>query len=217
MTHLVQQSAHHISSQLLGMTADNASNNDTLMHNLAQISKRWARSWREEQGHARCFAHILNLVAQSLLRQFDAPARDKGNGGNARKKGATAKGKEVVRGEGDGRERGGGVPDAANSSNEPTADEDLAEQLVALGDDQETDSFAQPDAREGDDNLEGWRDELAEMHPNAADSARRDAAPARLLLAKVRGSFRDSIWMGGDGNTRSVATLLMGATLARGS
>jgi TATA-binding protein-associated factor Taf7 len=36
-----------------------------------------------------CFTHILNLVAKCIMKQFDAPKNQKGNGDDADDKGAT--------------------------------------------------------------------------------------------------------------------------------
>lgn len=49
-----------LSTQILGITADNASNNDTLTTEL-ESSLRGANSI---QTRVRCFAHILNLVVK---------------------------------------------------------------------------------------------------------------------------------------------------------
>jgi hypothetical protein len=48
------------------MTADNATNMDTLSEHLAHQVPSYSTVNR-----TRCFLHILNLVAKSLLRQFD--------------------------------------------------------------------------------------------------------------------------------------------------
>ena len=57
----------NIGNKILFVTCDNVSNNDRLVK---EISKRLTKfsavncTW--------CFAHILNMVAKSLLKQFDA-------------------------------------------------------------------------------------------------------------------------------------------------
>jgi hypothetical protein len=50
-------------SQVVTITVDNASNNDTMVENL--IQKGYLESGEH---HIRCFAHILNLCAQDLLK-----------------------------------------------------------------------------------------------------------------------------------------------------
>ena len=53
--------------QILGITCDNASNNDTMIENLATIMSHFSG----EANRARCLAHIVNLVAKIILRQFE--------------------------------------------------------------------------------------------------------------------------------------------------
>jgi hypothetical protein len=61
-----------IEHKILSVTCDNASNNETmsteLAHKLTKISP---------VNRTNCFAHILNLVAKSLLKQFDVKQDDK--------------------------------------------------------------------------------------------------------------------------------------------
>ncbi len=56
--------------QVLGVTCDNASNNDTMIEELARVLPGFAGA----PNRVRCFTHVLNLVAKSLIRQFDAEA-----------------------------------------------------------------------------------------------------------------------------------------------
>ncbi|RDX54384.1 hypothetical protein OH76DRAFT_1341219, partial [Lentinus brumalis] len=62
--------------EVLGMTADNGPANDTMIDTLAQklpgFNGKYAR--------ARCFDHIVNLCAKSVLRPFDV---EKGRQGKA--------------------------------------------------------------------------------------------------------------------------------------
>jgi hypothetical protein len=61
-----------IEHKILSVTCDNVSNNDTMLtelaHKLTKISP---------VNCTHCFAHILNLVAKSLLKQFDVKQDDK--------------------------------------------------------------------------------------------------------------------------------------------
>ena len=55
--------------QLLSVTCNNAAPNDTMIDELAKL-------WEEFPGvanHTHCFTHILNLVAKSVMKQFDLP------------------------------------------------------------------------------------------------------------------------------------------------
>ncbi|KAI0752331.1 hypothetical protein C8Q80DRAFT_1064774, partial [Daedaleopsis nitida] len=53
--------------QCLGIACDNASNNDTMVDKLADLLPEFGG----QQGQVRCFLHILNLLAKSLLCQFN--------------------------------------------------------------------------------------------------------------------------------------------------
>ncbi|THU93380.1 hypothetical protein K435DRAFT_598906, partial [Dendrothele bispora CBS 962.96] len=53
--------------KLLSITCDNASNNDTMIESLEDK----IRDWAGRANRTRCFAHIINLVAKSLLKLFD--------------------------------------------------------------------------------------------------------------------------------------------------
>ncbi|TFK80652.1 hypothetical protein K466DRAFT_467921, partial [Polyporus arcularius HHB13444] len=53
--------------QILSITSDNASNNDTMTEELAALLPEYQGMF----GRTRCFLHILNLVANSILKQFD--------------------------------------------------------------------------------------------------------------------------------------------------
>jgi hypothetical protein len=57
------------SAQILSITADNASNNDKMIQHLSNLIE----SFPGAANQTRCFAHILNLVAKSILRQFEGP------------------------------------------------------------------------------------------------------------------------------------------------
>lgn len=55
--------------QILSVTCDNASNNDTMIEELALLIDHFPG----DANHTRCFLHIINLVAKSVLRQFKPP------------------------------------------------------------------------------------------------------------------------------------------------
>ena len=56
-----------IGNKILSVTCDNASNNDRMV---IEMSKRLTKFLAVNC--TRCFTHIFNLVAKSLLKQFDA-------------------------------------------------------------------------------------------------------------------------------------------------
>jgi hypothetical protein len=60
-----------LSPQILSVTCDNASNNDTMIQHLSTLIEYFPGAANQ----TRCFAHILNLVVKSVLRQFDTPKK----------------------------------------------------------------------------------------------------------------------------------------------
>lgn len=61
--------------QLLSITCDNASNNDKMIEHLSIL----VENFPGPANQTRCFTHILNLVAKSILRQFDVAKKSEGN------------------------------------------------------------------------------------------------------------------------------------------
>jgi hypothetical protein len=61
-----------VDGKILSVTCDNASNNDTMMEELNDLLIGFSSLNR-----TRCFAHILNLVAKALLKQFDVKSEEK--------------------------------------------------------------------------------------------------------------------------------------------
>ena len=59
--------------EILSITCDNASNNDTMIKELANLIDEFPgpanQTW--------CFTHVLNLVVKSIIRQFDLPKSKK--------------------------------------------------------------------------------------------------------------------------------------------
>ncbi|KAG1768274.1 hypothetical protein EV702DRAFT_926550, partial [Suillus placidus] len=53
--------------KILSITANNTSNNDTMIDELADMVAHFG----SKNTHTRCFLHIINLVAKSLICQFD--------------------------------------------------------------------------------------------------------------------------------------------------
>ena len=62
-------------SQMLSVTCDNASCNKKMVEELAKRVMEFPR----QANRTRCFAHIMNLVAKSLLKQFDLPEHKAGS------------------------------------------------------------------------------------------------------------------------------------------
>ena len=55
--------------KMLGVTCNNASNNDTMVEAMSENVR--LPSFDGHRAHVRCFLHVLSLVVKSLLKQFD--------------------------------------------------------------------------------------------------------------------------------------------------
>jgi hypothetical protein len=69
---MVQNLRLSISNQCLGITCDSASNNDTMIDELVDLLPNYPGA----ANRCRCFLHVVNLVAKSLLKQFEVPKKD---------------------------------------------------------------------------------------------------------------------------------------------
>jgi hypothetical protein len=67
--------------QILSITCDNASANDAMINHLGTILE----SFPGAANRTRCFAHILNLVARCIMRQFDASKKSRNGRGSDHK------------------------------------------------------------------------------------------------------------------------------------
>ena len=61
--------------KVLSVTCDNASVNDKMIEELTRLLPDFPGS----ANHTRCFLHILNLIAKTVIRQFDTPNNMFGN------------------------------------------------------------------------------------------------------------------------------------------
>ena len=55
--------------QILAITTDNTTNNDKMIEELAKLLE----SFSGAANQVRCFAHVLNLMARSIIWLFDVP------------------------------------------------------------------------------------------------------------------------------------------------
>lgn len=60
-----------IEHKILSITCHNASNNDTMVEEMAKMLTAFS-----EVNHTHYFTHIINLIAKSLLKQFDLKEKD---------------------------------------------------------------------------------------------------------------------------------------------
>jgi hypothetical protein len=64
--------AYSLEWQVLSITANNASNNDTMFVHLETVLPDFLGAIDQTQ----CFAHTVNLCAKSILKHFDLPKKD---------------------------------------------------------------------------------------------------------------------------------------------
>jgi hypothetical protein len=62
--------------KLLGVTTDNAANNNTLLACLERVCHDRGIVFDKSEQHVRCVAHVVNLAVQALLRELGTDASD---------------------------------------------------------------------------------------------------------------------------------------------
>ncbi|OJT15390.1 Zinc finger BED domain-containing protein RICESLEEPER 3 [Trametes pubescens] len=144
-----------IQEKILGVTCDNASNNDTMLAKMMDLLPNFSG----ELARVRCFAHVLNLVAKSLISEFDARVErneDEVDEEELRELRALTEGEEeeevVTRTE-----------SAATAGNDDDGE-------VAVG----------------DDNVDDEVDPMAQLTPQERAQFEIDVRPVKLILAKLR-------------------------------
>jgi hypothetical protein len=131
---------------MLSITADNASNNDTMIDELSKL----LRDFPGEANRTRCFLHIVNLVAKQLLKQFDVP-----------RKGADS-----------------ALNEAEQQLLELAAGIDIEELVTAA-------ELGAGAGSEGNDDIDGWVDEMEELDSDEREELEKSIQPVRLVLVKV--------------------------------
>jgi hypothetical protein len=151
--------------QILSITCDNASCNNVMITELAKILPSFS-----EVGHTRCFLHIVNLVAKSIIKQFDVQKkREDQHLDNA---------EQELRGE-----------DAEQELQDLAGDVNLEEQqsIEAMAQHQINGEAGNTDTEtETDDDVEGWIDEMMLLSPAEREQVEGDICPVKLVLVKVR-------------------------------
>jgi hypothetical protein len=163
----IRKNTYQLTAQILGITADNASNNDKMIEHLAILIETFPGAVNQ----TRCFAHILNLVAKSVLRQFEAP---KAKGKNvlceaARELAAVSNDNELGDDTDEVFENGG------NDVDDGMADDDVADDDVVDADDDVV-----------DDDEDGLPDERKGLSKEELMDLDKSVKPIRLVLTKVR-------------------------------
>lgn len=150
---------------MLSLTADNASANDTLTTELA----KQVQSFGGELSWTRCFLHIVNLIAKSIIRQFDIP-----------------KNESVMPDDDDDDE----APEALDVLDD---DDDVEEQLlqelakgVAIDDERTIAERGEGNPEDANiDDIDGWVDEVANLSPAERAGLHKTLRPVKLVFVKV--------------------------------
>lgn len=114
--------------------------------------------------HTRCFLHVNNLVARTLVRQFDVPKKTKKAGSDS-------------------------SDDPDDELREFAGDIDLEERQIREGLLHE----ARTDEAEIDDITDGWVDEIAALSQAEREGLQESLRPVRMLLAKVNCNYYGNI------------------------
>jgi len=124
------------------------------------------RPWLGEAHHVRCFLHMVNLIAQTLLKQFDSPKKNRTD-----------------------REEENGKDERNDKTDSQRERRWVEDAILADGD-----NDLEPDQDDNapiidDDDTDGWVDEYNGMDNFQREVHSQDIAPLRLALAKVRSLF----------------------------
>jgi hypothetical protein len=148
---------------MLSLTADNASSNDTLT---TELAKR-VESFSGTLNRTRCFLHIVNLVAKSIIQQFDVPKNAQASLSNDDE-----------------------APDAIDiPQNDDDEEEELLQELAkgTKNDDEHTIAEqGKGNPEDADiDNIDGWVDEIANLTVHERAELHKSLRPVKLVLVKV--------------------------------
>lgn len=127
-----------------------------------------------EANRTRCFLHIINLVAKSMLKQFEPPKKKTKKSSKNKKKGD------------DEDEEEEGEEEVSDNEKEAAEMEALIAELTRdIEREESRRPFTDGGDEEEEDNLEGFIDEVAAMSEGDQETLRKQNQPIRLLLAKV--------------------------------
>jgi hypothetical protein len=136
---------------MLALTLDSASNNDTLVATLREKVTAFAGA----ESQVRCFNHVLNLTAHTVVKQFDLP-KSKADGA---------------------------LTEAELALLELAKGSDIEEAFMMEGDDDEAHvDDDSPDLEMDDD---GWDDERDALTDEERSALTASVLPVRLILVKV--------------------------------
>jgi hypothetical protein len=110
-----------------------------------------------ELGHTRCFLHIVNLVAKSVIRQFD------------------------VQKKGDDEHLDKAEQELRSLAGDVDLEDQQAEEVM-----EQCEIDGEVDMGGKSDDVEGWIDEMMLLSPTERKQVEEDIRPVKLVLVKVR-------------------------------
>lgn len=151
---------------------------------IAELAKR-IDGFPGEACRTRCFCHIVNLVAKSLMKQFNYHPRKKKAKSKKRKRSSDENSEEEYEEEPEVDEQAT-LEELIMSMNESVpdlVDQDDEEDEVEYGED----ATGLCDTETGNDTtfMDGFVDEVAELDDVDKEQLAQDNQPIRLVLAKV--------------------------------
>ncbi|KAF7763751.1 hypothetical protein Agabi119p4_8288 [Agaricus bisporus var. burnettii] len=180
-----------ITDKILAVTCDNATNNDVMVEKMGE----GAVNFDGDTSRVRCFAHIVNLVAKSILSQFDLP-KNQSNSETAHQAFQRRCAEEEdglrdldIETDEETRSSSEGVNTLLAGGNERLAGDlagirRLAGTLEHQQQRQRLQEAPEEIANDGEDM--GWIDERWGMSENELGSLTQSVMPARRMLVKLR-------------------------------
>lgn len=141
-----------IEDKILSITADNASNNDTMTDHMGELLTNFGG----QCARTRCFLHITNLTAKSLLNEFDVKGHDDLESADVDERKLLEFAKQLED-ELDDTRRDAGEEVVRENGREDEEDDD-----------------------------ESWVDEVASLSPEEQEEFNKEVRPVKLVLLKVR-------------------------------
>lgn len=160
------------------------------------------KKFQGDGSRVRCFAHVVNLVARSVISQFDVPKSKENSASDHEKAKERSAAKDDVLDAPELDEDGYEVPMAADSGDVEDidailagGDEDLQKKLAAvraLAGDLEEQRQKQrqeeaPEEQVNDEEDDGWVDERWSLDEDELKELSKEVMPARRMLVKVCG------------------------------
>ena len=170
LTAIARDTAHCHDHQVLAITCDNASNNDTMIDNMEfDLEDFEGMTFR-----VRCFNHVVNLVTKTFTRLFNVKEKSETSPSAAEKSGEKEKNASGTR-----------KPKDARQAKEEQRFRDLCsgldkEELLAR-----LETYRELGG-DGDDNEEGWVDELSSLSLEELQDFEMNIRPVQTVVAKVR-------------------------------